>query len=175
MILILPGLRSSGPDHWQTHWEQQYPDKFIRVEQDNWQEPEKKAWVARLAEVVNLYDAEELVLLGHSVGCATILHGVQQWGWKLKGVMLVGPSDVDHPNYPNYIKNFGPMPLAQLPFPSVVVASDNDHVVSLQRSTYFASRWGSKLEIILGAGHFLPKDGFGPWPEGLALLQKSFF
>ncbi|MCW5604631.1 MAG: alpha/beta hydrolase [Burkholderiales bacterium] len=29
-ILIHPGLNGAGPDHWQTHWEQTFPD-FVRV------------------------------------------------------------------------------------------------------------------------------------------------
>jgi predicted alpha/beta hydrolase family esterase len=172
MILNIPGFRNSGPDHWQSCWELQYPQQFVRVEQESWHEPEKEAWVARLGEVVGRYRPEELVLVGHSVGCATILHAVKQWGWQLKAAVFVGPSDVDHPNYPHYIKNFGPMPLDKLSFPSVVVASDNDHVVSLQRATYFAACLGSRLEVVREAGHFLPKDGYGPWPEGLKLLLE---
>lgn len=31
-VLILPGLNGTGVDHWQTHWEQAFPD-FIRVQQ----------------------------------------------------------------------------------------------------------------------------------------------
>lgn len=172
LVLNIPGLRNSGPEHWQTYWEQQYPQMFVRVEQANWQEPEKGAWVSAIGEFINRYDPGELVLVGHSVGCTAILHAVYQWGWTLKGALLVGPSDVDHPNYPSYIQNFAPMPLQKLSFPSIVVASDNDHVVSLQRATYFASCWGSRIMVCNQAGHFLPKDGFGPWPEGLQLLQE---
>jgi predicted alpha/beta hydrolase family esterase len=84
----------------------------------------------------------------------------------------VAPSDVEHPNYPAYIRNFAPLPLQPLPFPSVVVVSDNDHVVSLQRAAHFASCWGSSLQVVRQAGHFLPKDGFGPWPEGLTFLES---
>jgi uncharacterized protein len=171
MILNVPGLKNSGPDHWQSHWERQYPQHFRRVEQDNWLEPEREAWVQRLGEVVAQYRPEELVLVGHSVGCATIVHAVKRWSWPLKGVLLVGPSDVEHPQYPAYIRNFSPMPLELLPFPSLVVASDNDPVVSLQRATYFAGCWGSEMEVVRQAGHFLPKEGYGPWIQGLRLLQ----
>lgn len=172
MILNVPGLKNSGPDHWQTHWEQQHPQLIKRVEQQDWQSPEREAWVNRLAAVVSEYGPRELVLVGHSVGCSTIVHAAQQWGWKLKGALLVGPSDVEHPAYPAYIRNFSPMPLLPLSFPAIVVASDNDHVVSLQRATYFAACWGSRLEVVPSAGHFLPRNGYGPWPEGLRLLEK---
>ena len=64
------------------------------------------------------------------------------------------------------------IPLEALKFPSIVVASDNDHVVSLQRATDFAHRWGSQLVVVRNAGHFLPKDGYDTWPQGLSLLQR---
>lgn len=27
-VLIHPGLNGAGPDHWQTHWEQAFPDSL---------------------------------------------------------------------------------------------------------------------------------------------------
>jgi predicted alpha/beta hydrolase family esterase len=35
-FLTVPGLGSSGTNHWQTLWEKQYPNNFKRVEQENW-------------------------------------------------------------------------------------------------------------------------------------------
>ena len=40
--LNIPGLRNSNEYHWQTAWEKKYPDQFIRVQQDNWEEPNKE-------------------------------------------------------------------------------------------------------------------------------------
>ncbi|MDP1672253.1 MAG: alpha/beta hydrolase [Burkholderiales bacterium] len=44
-ILIHPGLNSSGPDHWHTHWEQAFP-QFKRVQQADWDHPVYDAWAA---------------------------------------------------------------------------------------------------------------------------------
>jgi predicted alpha/beta hydrolase family esterase len=46
--LNIPGLYNSGDDHWQTRWERIYPDRFIRVQQENWEVPVKESWVDRL-------------------------------------------------------------------------------------------------------------------------------
>lgn len=64
------------------------------------------------------------------------------------------------------------MPLTRLPFKTIVVASTNDHVVTLERARYFANCWGSELEILSEAGHFEEKSGYGAWPEGLELLDR---
>lgn len=64
------------------------------------------------------------------------------------------------------------MPLARLPFPSIVVASTNDEYVSMERVEVFAKAWGSRLVIIGEAGHINGASGYGPWPEGEAMLLE---
>lgn len=50
-ILIVPGLGSSGPDHWQSRWQQNL-STAARIEQDDWDEPARDAWTARLTAAV---------------------------------------------------------------------------------------------------------------------------
>ncbi|MEM1321219.1 MAG: alpha/beta hydrolase [Bacteroidota bacterium] len=169
--LLIPGLRNSGPDHWQSHWERAYPTAFHRVIQDNWAAPDREAWTLRLQAYLTQHPSEDYIFIGHSVGCATLLHWHQRYGLPVKGFMLVAPSDVDRPDYPSYITGFAPLPLHKLPFPSLVVASDDDHVVDPERARYFADCWGSHFHLLRQAGHIEGKNGYGPWPEGLALLQ----
>jgi predicted alpha/beta hydrolase family esterase len=66
---------------------------------------------------------------------------------------------------------FAPIPMAPLPFPSVVVASTNDEYAAIERSHAFAQAWGSKLVEIGDAGHINADTGYGPWPEGEQLLE----
>ncbi len=160
MFLNLPGLRNSNQDHWQSVWERQYPEHFLRVIQDDWEMPQRTKWVSRLQEYIARYTPHEVVLVGHSVGCATVLHWYQQYQIPVKAALLVAPSDVDHPQYPSYIQGFSPMPLVRMPFPTVVVASDDDHVISLDRAQFFADSWGSELELLNRAGHIeVPWNG----------------
>ncbi|WP_017730116.1 RBBP9/YdeN family alpha/beta hydrolase [Nafulsella turpanensis] len=172
MNFIIPGLRNSGPDHWQSIWEKRYPEQFKRIEQDNWQKPDCSTWIQRIEEVLRHARPEEAILVGHSVGCAAIVHWFRQYGRPIKGALLVAPSDVDRPDYPSYITGFAPIPLEPLPFKSIVVASTNDHVVRLKRARYFAECWGSEPVELKGAGHIEPKSGYGEWPEGLELLKR---
>jgi uncharacterized protein len=113
-----------------------------------------------------------VILIGHSVGCATIVNWHHRFGKRIKGALLVAPSDVDDPNYPEYITGFSPLPLQKLLFPSIVVASTNDHVVAYERAKYFAACWGSELVILQNAGHIEDKSGYGNWQAGLELVSK---
>jgi predicted alpha/beta hydrolase family esterase len=91
---------------------------------------------------------------------------------RVAGAFLVAPSDVDAPSYPDCTTGFQPMQLAALPFPSIVVASEDDMYVSSARARQFAQAWGSQLHLIGNAGHINGDAGYGPWPAGEALLLE---
>ena len=171
-VFIVPGLGSSGPDHWQTHFQHELPD-CTRIEQREWDVPDRAEWVARLEDALDGEDLSEVVLVGHSLGCVTIAHWAGQHGHRIKGALLVAPSDVDTAHYSAFpTTGFGPMPLARLPFPSKVVFSQNDEWVTPARARQFAEAWGSELVDIGAAGHINAASGFGLWPAGLELLRE---
>jgi hypothetical protein len=91
---------------------------------------------------------------------------------RIRGALLVAPSDPEAASFPSGPTGFAPMPLVRLPFPSVVVASSNDPFVTVVRAQTFARAWGSEFVMIRNAGHINTASGLGDWPEGLALLHK---
>jgi predicted alpha/beta hydrolase family esterase len=168
-ILIVPGLGGSGPEHWQTHWERAYP-LAQRVEQADWNRPVRANWLSRLTQA--LRDAPGAILVGHSLGCALIAH----LAWRrpdlaIGGALLVAPADVDDDDrIPRDVRDFAPMPLARLPFRAAVVASTNDPYMGLERARTLAKAWGTRFVNAGACGHINIAAGFGPWPDGEALL-----
>jgi len=135
----IPGLRDSGPDHWQSHWERLRPGEIRRIRQSDWANPDMETWIKQIQAMTKGMDSKSLVFIGHSVGCAAIIHWFKRYQRPLNGALLVAPSDVDRPDYPAYITGFHPLPMEKLPFPSIVVARSNDHVVSLKRAQEMAT------------------------------------
>jgi len=171
-VFIVPGLGSSGPDHWQTYFERTQPD-FTRIEQREWDAPNRAEWTERLEAVLAGEDLSQIVLVAHSLGCATIAYWARQYGHPIKGALLVAPSDVETVQYAAFpTTGFAPMPLARLPFPSKVVFSQNDEWATPARARQFAEAWGSELVDIGAAGHINAASGYGAWPAGLALLES---
>ncbi|HQR02306.1 MAG TPA: alpha/beta hydrolase, partial [Ferruginibacter sp.] len=68
--LIIPGLGTSGPQHWQT-WFESTGNNFTRVEQKEWDAPVCEDWIARIDKAISAYDPATVVLIGHSLGCLT--------------------------------------------------------------------------------------------------------
>jgi predicted alpha/beta hydrolase family esterase len=91
---------------------------------------------------------------------------------RVRGALLVAPSDPEGPNYPEGPTGFAPMPLVRLPFPSIVVASRNDVYVTMERAREYAAAWGSKLVDLGDAGHINASSGLGSWAAGYGLLQR---
>lgn len=170
----IPGLRNSNTDHWQSIWESIFPDNFKRIHQSNWETPDMIKWTDQLEVILHnpSIRLNDVILVGHSIGCATIAHWATRFKHKVRGALLVAPSDPEQKNYPEYITGFSPIPKNTLSFPSIVVASSNDHVVGTERAQFFAKCWGSQYHEIAEAGHFEPKSGIGEFSIGLRLLQS---
>lgn len=169
-ILIIPGLHNSGPDHWQSHFEREL-DGCIRVQQENWDTPVCRDWIATVDAAVSSR-GDDVLLVAHSLGCSTVAHWAAKYKRVVKGALLVGPSDVEAPSYPPGTSGFAPIALDRLPFPSIVVASRNDPFVSFERAQCFASCWGSQLDDVGNALHINTESGHGPWPHGKELLGR---
>ena len=93
-ILVQTGIYNSGPDHWQSHWEQAFPT-MRRVVQDDWDAPVYADWSRRLSEEVERC-ARPVLLIAHSLGTSLVM----RWGHAarardVQGAFLVAPSDRD--------------------------------------------------------------------------------
>ena len=143
-----------------------------RVEQEDWDRPDRDAWIGQLSRAVR--GAPGAILIGHSLGCPLIAHlAAQQPDLPIAGALLVAPADVDaDDDLSPQLREFAPMPLARLPFPSVVVASTNDPYVTIARVRCFAAAWGARFVNAGPRHHINVAAGFGPWPAGEKILDE---
>lgn len=169
--LIVPGLGNSGPEHWQTFFETS-GDNFKRIIQKEWDAPVCGDWVETIDKTINDHDPSIVVLIAHSLGCSTIAHWSIQYKKKIKGALLVAPSDVEAQQYDFPAKGFSPIPKEKINFKTIVVASEDDPWVSLDRAKYFAGNWGSEFINIGKAGHINAASGHYKWKEGLNILKR---
>ncbi|MCX2741670.1 RBBP9/YdeN family alpha/beta hydrolase [Pontibacter anaerobius] len=169
-VILVPGLGDSGPEHWQSLWQQQYPS-FERVRQLNWDTPEQEEWVEELNKVVQRHNPEQVVLVAHSLACIAVAFWAQKYNQHIKGALLVAPADTETPTFPEDVIGFAPIPMQRLPFRSVLVSSSNDEYISASRARQLATAWGSRYVNIGMTGHINSASGHGRWEEGLELLR----
>jgi hypothetical protein len=170
--LIVPGLNGSGPAHWQTLWEHQY--KFERVEQLDWGNPDAVIWTESLDAAIRAHQ-DKVVFVAHSLGCWTVIHWAALHADsknRVLSALLVAPPDIASApelrtsaiNFTNHKK--------KLPFPSILVGSENDPYMTLNKAQALARSTGSSFINAGFVGHININSGHGPWPQGEALLQR---
>lgn len=172
-ILILPGLGNSGAGHWQTQWEATLPN-VVRVQQQEWDAPQRSAWVAALNKALLNIDGP-VILVAHSLGCALVAWWVAEYSHaphanKIAAALLVAPADVEQTDFPEAATGFFPMPRRRLPFKSMVVASSDDPWCALPKAKSFAADWHAQFVSIGAKGHINAQSDLGDWPQGREYL-----
>ncbi len=172
--LIIPGLGNSGPDHWQTLWEEALPGS-VRVEQEDWANPHPSTWMPALSVALSHVEPP-VILVAHSLGCIL----VNWWARiadqdeldRIGAALLVAPPDVeDETCTPLETRCFAPIPMDPLPFPTYVVASRTDPYCSYLRAHGMAEAWGARLEDAGEAGHINADSGHGAFRLGEQLYM----
>ena len=171
LVLTVPGLDNSGPDHWQSLWEQRHAGCF-RVQLGQWDKPHRNSWVNQLNLAVRAVEGPVL-LAAHSLGC----HAVAAWAQMdpdaaslVAGALLVAPPEVDFFPLDVRVAAFSPTASAVLPFPAILVASRNDPYCAQPAARVLARMWGARFVDAGALGHINAESGLGDWREGWDLL-----
>lgn len=172
-FLVLPGYGGSGPEHWQSLWQDGNP-AFKRVEQEDWEHPNREAWVRRLEETLDRAQAP-VVLVAHSLACLLVPHWAagakaEQLA-KVRGALLVAVADPEGGAFPKDAKGFSPVPMEPLPFNTLVVASSDDPYATPDFSRACSEAWGAEWIEVGAKGHINADSGLGRWNEGRELLD----
>ena len=174
LILIVPGLNNSNPDHWQSVWERQRAD-CQRVDLGMWDNPHRNTWVNKLNLAIHQAD-RPVILVAHSLGCLAVAWWAEyerpEAGNPVIGALLAAPPDVDRPGIDVRLARFGACPRGTLPFPSFLAASEDDEYCRLRTARMLARDWGSRFAYAGTIGHINAQSGIGDWDFGKVLLDQ---
>ena len=171
--VFIAGVGNSGPEHWQAVWHGR-TDNGVWVEHSSWDDPVRDLWVKDLDDTLRAIDGPK-VLIAHSLGCTV----VTEWAAEhrddtVTGAFLVAVPDVHGPNFPASALGFDSPRHSRLPFPAVVVASEDDPYGSAKHSAVVAEALGARLVNVGHRGHINAGSGLGDWPEGWSILSDQF-
>uniref|UniRef100_Q07L26 Alpha/beta hydrolase n=1 Tax=Rhodopseudomonas palustris (strain BisA53) TaxID=316055 RepID=Q07L26_RHOP5 len=163
-LVLVPGLKDSGPEHWQTIWQACLPT-FSRVDQKDWFNPDIELWISAIRRHIGR-SRRPAILIGHSLGAlASACLGAEE-PKSIAGVILVAPAEPDRFNAEERV------PEVSLRVPSLVVASRNDPLMRYSRAERWAQIWGAELIDVGEAGHINAEAGYGPWLHGLDIVSS---
>ena len=170
-VIHVPGLGNSGPEHWQTIWQNNDPTS-IRVQQADWDNPVCKDWVEELERTITSVQGKDIILVAHSLGCLTVAYWAQKYNTPIKAALLVAPPEVEFNVTLKEVLDFAPFPRNKLPFRSMLVASSDDDYLTIERAAYLADLWASEFINAGALGHINSYSNIGAWPQGLDLLER---
>src|SRR5258708_10895714 len=186
-VFIIHGWEGFPGEGWFPWLKQELKSKGFEVQvpaMPNTEEPKIEVWVPFLEKLVGKPD-EETFLVGHSIGCQTILRYldtlkgnkkvggiilVAGWIHKLESmydkeeIAIVKPwleTAIDFDNVKIHIKNT-----------AVAIFSDDDEFVSLDNVDLFKEKLGAKTFIEHAKGHFSQETGIKKLPVVLEELLK---
>ncbi|NVN37370.1 RBBP9/YdeN family alpha/beta hydrolase [Komagataeibacter swingsii] len=175
-VVIVPGLDGSGPHHWQSRWElflRLHGVTVHRVQQENWTRPTYHDWKAQLQRTVRAC-RQPVILVAHSLGAILSVRMASEQGADgVVAAFLVAPADIDHHHGPDSgrVADFAPLPATPLPFPAMLLASQDDEWLSMSRARVLATQWRATLVDAGMVGHIGNHAHVGLWPAGMQALD----
>lgn len=161
-LVLVPGFKDSGPEHWQSLWQDGLPI-FQRIAQKRWDDPDIELWIAAILRLLG-ERRRPAVLIGHSLGALAAACVAGDRHPQVAGLMLVAPAE------PSRFEAEERVPDGPLGVPALVVVSHNDPVMRFSRAEHWIRTWSAVPADLGEAGHINAEAGFGPWPHGLDLL-----
>ena len=163
-ILIVPGLRNSDEQHWQSLWQARLPNSK-RIHVHDWDTPDLEAWKKGIKQALATLDKPAL-LIAHSFGALASASIAAELPEKILALFLVAPAD------PDKFKIAKHLPQQPLRVPTKIIASTNDPWLTDTRAAYWALQWGADFLRLKNVGHINSASNLGFWPEGIQQLQQ---
>lgn len=162
-VLIIPGLHNSEEGHWQSWLQSQYRGSR-RVNQACWHTADLDAWADRIGETIQQTGRHtQWVAVAHSFGCLALARYLDQQRateqpHQIGSALFVAPAD------PAKFDVVHRLAQESLGIPSILIGSENDPWMPLERALQWASLWGARFRNLGAVGHINVESGFGPWP-----------
>lgn len=163
-ILIVPGLRNSDEQHWQSLWQARLPNSR-RIQLEDWNTPDLDKWKTGILAELNKHEKPALII-AHSFGTLASASIAAEFPEKIAALFLVAPADPDKFQIANRL------PQTFLRVPTKIIASSNDPWLSESKAADWASHWGADFLRLKNVGHINSDSNLGLWTEGMQQLQQ---
>lgn len=176
-IVVTHGYRADPTRHWFPWLVEHYgADTVTVVGLPSSEDPDLEPWVHAASAAIGVVDADT-ILVGHSLGCVTLLHALNRLpgAWRLGGLVLVAGFVDPLPNLPA----LDPFTAEPLDLDRIrrntearhVLRSDDDDVVDPPLTERMARLLDAPVTVVPGHGHFVDRQGITELPALLPLLD----
>lgn len=176
-IVVAHGYLADPTRHWFPWLVDRYgADVVTMIALPDPRDPDLETWVHAASAAIGEPD-EDTILLGHSLGCVTLLHALNRRSdlWRLGALILVAGFVDPLPNLPA----LDPFTAEPLDLDRIrhrvdvreVLRSDDDDVVAARLTERMASLLEARVTVVPQAGHFVDRQGVREIPALLPILD----
>ncbi|NOW04677.1 RBBP9/YdeN family alpha/beta hydrolase [Clostridium beijerinckii] len=180
-IYVIHGYTSSSKSEWFPWLKEQFKDSSIKVsvpDMPDSGDPHLEPWLNHLHKCIMDID-ENTILIGHSLGCITVLHYILEKNVRIKGAILVSgfinknPMDEQTEGLQEFVDS--PLDVARIksliPKRIAITAIDDD-IVPTEATQKLAKELDANLIILESGKHFIARDGYTKFPVLLNEIKK---
>lgn len=180
-VFIIHGWEGNPNLHWIPWLKDKLEEKEYEVvtpQMPNTMNPDFNSWVEYLQRVVKNPD-ESVFLIGHSLGCITILRFIEslKGSSKIGGAVLVAGfgHDLDYEGYKGELSSFFGTSINWKDIKKhcnkfIAIHSKDDPYVNFDNSELFKEKLNAQTIIHENRGHYNASDGVKEFPELLELI-----
>lgn len=181
-LVILHGYTAAPESHWFPWLSEVFSPLGVEVEipaLPQSQAPRLQPWVSAAREAIGEVD-EDLVVLGHSLGCITALHALAEAprSARLGGLVMVSGFAAPLATLPELDAFTERVPDLEGIAPRVrhrsVITAEDDEIVPAEASARLAERLDAELETLSDGGHFLDREGHLTLPSARRRIAEAF-
>jgi len=181
-VVVIHGFTASPSAHWFPWLKQTLGAEGVEVdvvELPSPSEPVPAEWIAAARGAIGTPD-ESTVVVGHSIGCFTVVRALDETpgDWRLGGLVLVGGfgAPLEGGN-PLLVPFFDAQPdlgaLARRTAHRTMIYSDSDEVIPAAASLELAAALDAETVEVPGAGHFTAAAGVTELPVAAEAIRAA--
>lgn len=172
--IIVHGFKAKPDTNWKPWLKSELENRGFKVdipEMPNTDYPLVDEWVSKLSDTVGLIESDQIYLIGHSLGCITILKYLETLSnnEKVKACIFVAGFTRPFRKYMNGHDSFFEKPIdwdsVRLHSDHfVAIHSEDDQSVDFEELGQFEYKLDAKQIAVNGMGHFSSADGVSEVP-----------
>lgn len=175
-VYIVHGYMASTSDHWFEFIKEELRKEGVTVHilaMPDSSKPKPEAWISHLKE--NIKISQDTYLIGHSLGCISLLLYLNRFPQKAAGIVLIAgflQRLTDIPELDGFLEEQISIPALIENLPErLVIGAEDDYIVPFGHTQYLAEALEAPIITVADGGHFLGKDNFKTFPVLLEALK----
>lgn len=180
-VLVVHGYTSHCNAEWFPWLKEKLEGEGIQViipEMPNSDAPVLEKWLSCLDNVIPNLD-ENTILVGHSLGCITLIRYLLKQNRRVRGIILVSGFIGENPMkiQTNELSEFTKEEidvdrLQKLADTRITITAENDNIVPTNATQSMAKKINSELIVLREGKHFIAMDGYTSFPLVYEKIKK---